>query len=115
MSLKDLNTIPRDNDKSMDESEDDNSFGGELGNMAVDCYATTGLPPRPQLGKEPLLHLGSSKYIVMDHYTYVYEDDLEENNIGENSIKAYMADHQGQVAQLDIGTFQNLHSTVLVG
>ena len=121
MSVKDLNTIPRDNDKSMDKSEDDNSLGEELGNMAVDRDAPTGPPQRPQLGKEPLLHLASSKYIDMDHYTYVYEDDPEEN-IGENSIKAYMADHQGQgpfirkefneVARLDISTFQNLHSTV---
>ena len=50
-----------------------------------------------------------------DHYTYGYEDDLEENVIGENNIKAHMADHQGQglfirkeyneVAQLDICMF----------
>ena len=119
MSVKDLNTIPGDNDKSMDKSEDDNSLGEELGNMAVDRDAPTGPPQRLQLGKETLLHLASSKYIDMDHYTYDYEDHLEENIIGENSIKAYMADHQGQgpfirkefneVAQLDICTFQNLH------
>ena len=119
MSLKDRKTIPRNNHKSMDESEDDDSLTGELGDMAVDSDAPTSQPTRPQLGKDPLLHL-ASKYVDKDHYIYGYEDNLEENIIGENIIKAYMADHQGQgpflrksdeVAQLDICTFQNLYKT----
>ena len=65
----------------------------------------------------------TSKYIDEDHYTYGYEDDLEENIIGENSIKAYITKHQEQgpfirkenneVHQPDICTFQNLQITVL--
>ena len=100
MSVKDLNTILRDNDKSMDKSEDDNSLGEELGNMAVDRDAPTGPPQRPQLGKVPLLHLASSKYIDMDHYTYVY---------GQGT---FIRKEFNEVDQLDICTFQNLHSTV---
>ena len=56
MSLKDRKTIPRNNHKSMDESEDDDSLTGELGDMAVDSDAPTSQPTRPQLGKDPLLH-----------------------------------------------------------
>ena len=52
-------------------------------------------PPRKELGKDPLLHL-TSKYIDKGRYTYWYEDGLWENIIGENRIKAYMADHQGK-------------------